>query len=344
MAIAAHVKNSVRRLGNRTALSCAAIVLAVSCLAVRAPAAAPPADGRCIVVDSDAGLDDFRAVAALAATNRIVAIVVTEGLARPVEGAGAMEALLKRAGLSIPVLVGASPNPTRRYRPDARLAEWRSNTERLNGILAAPVAATDQPVNDITLAMRERTVGCDRISVLVIGPWTSFMRYATDILSRIDRIIAQGRPYPDETGGLPSGFNCLYDEDACLAAFDLLVGRQQRAGRRVRADWVDIPTSPESCGSAEPGIDAQGRTLYAFTPVEEWIPELDRAGGMARVVADVLRANPAGWAQTSLWDDLAVLYMIRPALFGVRGGHFEPCVPASTVRHILTDIMGSVGH
>src|SRR3954452_24091818 len=70
------------------------VVLAVFYLTASLPAAAEPPDGRCILVDSDAALDDFRAVAALAPTGRIAAIVTTEGVSNPSEGAGAMEALL----------------------------------------------------------------------------------------------------------------------------------------------------------------------------------------------------------------------------------------------------------
>jgi inosine-uridine nucleoside N-ribohydrolase len=315
------------------------ILLAASCIAAPSPAAAESPDGRCIIIDSDAALDDFRAVATLAHTRRVAAIVVTEGLAKPIEGAGAMETLLSRGGLSIPVIPGASPNPDRRYAPDPRLEEWRDNAERLNRILPTPIAPSTQPPGDIAATLRRYTAKCSTISLLVIGPWTSFMRYAAEILERVDRIIAQGRPYPDEPGGEPAGFNCVYDLDSCYAAFDLLVGRQQRTDRKLRADWIDIPNSPELCGSAEPGIDAQGKPLYAFRPVEAWSRDLEQAGGMAQTVAEVLSANPSGWEQTSLWDDLAALYLLRPDIFVVRGGHLEPCVPAATVRNLLAGYM-----
>lgn len=327
------------------ALALVAVLLAASCPAARSPAAVePPLGGRCIVIDSDAALDDLRAVAALAPTGRVAAIVVTEGLARAAEGAGAMEILLGRGDVSVPVIPGAGPNPDRGYRPDGRLAEWRANAERLNGTLPAPVApSASPPLGDVAAALRRHTAGCSSIALLVIGPWTSFVRYAADVLGRVDRIVAQGRPYPDEPGGEPAGFNCLYDVESCFAAYDLLVGRQRRAGPRFRADWVDIPNGPEACGAAEPGVDARGEPLYAFRPVEGWLQELERAGGMARVVAEVLRANPEGWKETSLWDDLAALYLLRSDIFVLRGGHFEPCIPAAAVRRLLAAAMGQRG-
>ena len=68
--------------------------------------------------------------------------------------------------------------------------------------------------------------------------------------------------------------------------------------------------------------------------------DLALAGGMARVVADIIRANPKGLEGTSLWDDLAALYLLEPSLFVARGGHWEPCVPAAAVRSLLAAYMG----
>jgi inosine-uridine nucleoside N-ribohydrolase len=340
-----------------------ALMLSSAVGLVSSNTASAAVEGSCIVIDSDAGLDDFRAVAALAAlgprvpAQRIAAVVVTEGLARTAEGAGAMEAFLRNSGLDeVPVVQGIPPNPKRQFRVESPLPydlpTWRENTERLNGMLPAPVRSTDPAVGDVAVGLRRHTEECRSISLLVIGPWTSFLRYAPDILERVERIIVQGRPYPDELGGEPAGFNCTYDLDSCYAAFDLLVGRQQRTGRRFRATWVDIPGGPEACAAAEPGVDAQGRRVYAFSPVPSWADELDRVaelaeeqtpgrnrGRVAREIAKLLRSNPAALGETSLWDDLAALYLMRPNLFAVRGGHVEPCVPAAAVRATLTEAM-----
>jgi hypothetical protein len=167
------------------------------------------------------------------------------------------------------------------------------------------------------------------------------MRYAPELLDRMDRIVAQGRPYPDEIGGKPSGMNCIYDLNACLAAFDMLVGRQQRMDRNLRAEWVDIPNDPVSCGSAEPGVDGEGKRLYAFSPTDKWVATLDTAGGPAKVIAEILQKNPSGWRQTSLWDDLTALYVLRSELFMVRGGHHEPCVSSDAVRRILAELLAA---
>jgi inosine-uridine nucleoside N-ribohydrolase len=322
-----------------------------------APAAADEAskavaaahNGRCIIVDSDGDLDDYRAVAMLALPGRVVAIVMTEGIARPVQGAGAMERVVARVRTinqergrdipAIPVIPGASGNPAARGPLEPDFGRWRANAERLNGLLDTPVDGSMTAPVDIAAALRPHVKDCARISLLVIGPWTSFLRYAAEVLEKTDRIIAQGRPYPDELGGQPDGLNCIYDRDACLTAFDLLAGRQQRAGRRLRTEWVDIPGGLRSCGTAEPGVDEMGRRLYAFRPTLEWADALAEAKGLAPVLARMLRKNPEGWARTALWDDLAALYLLRPDVFEMRGGHLEPCVKADVIRGMLTRAM-----
>ncbi|TDH58457.1 hypothetical protein E2C06_32565 [Dankookia rubra] len=304
--------------------------------AVQAGPAAAARDGRCIVVDSDGDLDDYRAVAALAPNRRVAAIVMTEGIARPLQGAGAMEAVLRHGNLAIPVIPGASADPERQARPDKDFQAWRDNAERLNGLLPAPVHGSLAEPGNLAAALRPHVRDCTSISLLVIGPWSSFLSYGAELLERVDRIVAQGRPYPDEIGGVPDGQNCRHDRDACYTAFDLLVGRQLRAGRRVRTDWVDIPNGPQPCAAAEPGVDAEGNRLFAFRPVAAWAEGLAAGQRMAPVIGGMLQANPDGWARTSLWDDLAALYLLRPDVFAARGGHLEPCVPAATVQRMLT--------
>ena len=156
------------------------------------------------------------------------------------------------------------------------------------------------------------------------------------LLPKIERITVQGRPYPDEPGGEPEGFNCRYDYDACLTAFDLLMGMQLRSDRKLRANWIDIPNDPQRCGSAEPGVDQTGKRIFAFSPTNKWADDLLQADGAAAVIGEILKANPDNWSRTSLWDDLAALYLLRPEVFVRRGGHFEPCVPADAIRNLLT--------
>jgi hypothetical protein len=54
-------------------LALAVVVFATLCMTPSFGVAAEPRERRCVVIDSDAGLDDFRAVAALASLRRIAA-------------------------------------------------------------------------------------------------------------------------------------------------------------------------------------------------------------------------------------------------------------------------------
>jgi hypothetical protein len=259
-------------------------VLLLLFLAVKAVAA-----DSCILIDTDADLDDYRAIATLASGQQnIRAIIVTEGISRRAEGAIAMQDFLRRSELTIPVLLGVSPDPDREREEPKKLPDWRKTAESLNGVLN-PVGISSPAESDVAIAIRQRIKDCSKITLLVIGPWTSFMRYAAAILPRIDRIVAQGRPYPDEVGGEPDGFNCVYDKESCLAAFDLLVGRRLRAGRPLRIAWVDIPNNADACGLAEPGINEFGQKKFAFAPNVAWLESLRNAGGRARVIADILQ-------------------------------------------------------
>jgi hypothetical protein len=53
--------------------------------------------------------------------------------------------------------------------------------------------------------------------------------------------------------------------------------------------------------------------------------------------------HPEGWQETSLWDDLAALFLLHRDVFVIRGGHFEPCIPAGAVRKLLAAAMGRRG-
>ncbi|MCW8088310.1 nucleoside hydrolase [Sabulicella glaciei] len=295
----------------------------------------------CVLVDSDAGLDDLRAIAVLAPHRRIAAVVATEGLATPRGGARALRAYLR--GTGIPVVEGASPPPGRGPDPHRvrGLDGPRITAETLNGTLPAADPASqagEAPAPSLEAEVERLTAGCERLDLLMIGPWTSFLRYDRAVVARLARVVAQGSPFPDdEARGQPDGWNCRYDYSACREAF-------ARLGRRdLRADWVDIPQGARTCGSAEPGKDAAGRRVYSFTPDAEMAWAFAATPDeLPRNLGRLMLHNPVGLERTSLWDDLAALYLLRPDIFGrVRdpsgrsGGHFEPCVPAQQVRDML---------
>jgi len=264
-------------------------------------ASAPP----CLVIDTDVGLDDFRAVAVLLPQRAPQAVVVTEGISAVPGGSTAMAMFLASAPSSAPVIPGlaAAHPPAYDWLPDVR-----AGAERLNGFLAqaVPFAGRSQ---DMTHALTQATQHCDRIDVLVLGPWSSFVQYAPVLGSRIQRVLASGRPLAENN---PDNFNCVYDQPACGAADRWLRGRP--------AVWVDLPT------------DASPSPSYA--PTTEMIGRLAQAG-MPGVLRAALLLDPTQWLGTRLWDDTAALYLLEPQDFAVNGAHLEPALNEETWRQRL---------
>jgi len=284
-------------------LSVTAVVLAlgwvgvaVPILAADKPAASP---GACTVVDTDAGLDDFRALAVLAPARDVRAVVATEGISGVRNGATAVSMLLAARGDSPRVLPGfASPAP-----PDYDwLPAARAGAERLNNFLHDAVPAAGDPARlgrDVKAALH----GCHRVDLLVLGPWTSYPRYAA-ALGRDVHVIASGRSFAENN---PDNFNCEYDLAAC------------RTAAPRGAVYVDLPAP-----GAEPTYD----------PTEAMVARFETAG-LPGLLRAALQVDPSQWLGTRLWDDAAALYLIRPGAFARQGGHREPAVGQDTFRDLL---------
>lgn len=256
----------------------------------------------CLVIDTDVGLDDFRAVAVLLPQRAPKAVVVTEGIAGVPRGSTAMAMFLASAPSAAPVIPGlaAADPPDYDWLPDVR-----AGAERLNGFLAQAVPFAS-PAQSMRSALTQATQHCDRIEVLVLGPWSSFVQYAPALGNRIQRVLASGRPLAENN---PDNFNCVYDQPACEAADRLLRGRH--------AVWVDLPTVGP-----------------AYAPTEEMIERLNQTG-MPGVLRAALLLDPAQWLGTRLWDDTAALYLLEPQGFAVNGAHLEPAINEETLRRRL---------
>lgn len=249
----------------------------------------------CLVVDTDAGLDDYRALAVAVPARDLRAVVVTEGVSQVRNGATAVSMFLAGRGATPPVLPGfSSPNPpTYDWLPPVRAA-----AERMNNFLAAavPSGATSARLAD---QVRAAVRGCGRVDVLVLGPWTSYRHYAS-ALGPKPRVIASGRSFAENN---PDNFNCEYDVSACSAA-------------PRGAVYVDLPATP------------------AYEPTADMVDRLGPAG-LPGLLRAVLLADPAQWAGTRLWDDTAALFLVAPGVFAPNGGHLEPEVGEDELRDLL---------
>jgi hypothetical protein len=261
--------------------------------------------GACLIVDTDLGLDDYRAVAALLPSRSVRAVVVTEGISGVQNGATAVSMFLASRGQTPPVVPGlASATPP----PYDWLPAAREGAERLDNYFAATVPfgrSSDRLAYDVGNAVR----GCTRVDVLALGPWTSFLRYASVLGSNVN-VVASGRPFAENN---PDNFNCEYDLASCRSAANLL-----RFARS--AVFVDLPPT---------GAD------LTYDPTMEMVLRYDRTG-MPGLLRTALQVDPSQWlGSTRLWDDAATLYMLAPGAYARRGGHVEPIVSETTFRNLL---------
>ncbi|MCA1836409.1 MAG: hypothetical protein LC721_08825, partial [Actinobacteria bacterium] len=298
---------NTRRLGRLSvtvlALAVGWLGLGVPTLAADQPAAEPSA---CLIVDTDVGLDDYRALAILLPRREVRAVVVTEGISSVPGGATALSMFLASRGQTPPVIPGlASPTPP--------AYDWlpavRAGAERMNNFLHAAIPFAGNP-DRLTHDVGAATRGCAMIDVLALGPWSSYLRYAS-ALGRNVHVIASGRSFAENN---PDNFNCEYDLPACRTAAATL-------NRARGAVFVDLPP-----------IGAE----LTYSPTEAMVAQLDQAG-MPGLLRAALRVDPTQWLDTRLWDDAAALYLLTPQTFTPHDQHLEPAIPQNQFRALVVN-------
>ncbi len=293
-------------------LSLTALVLAMGWVGIGVPTLAadrPAADQRaCLIVDTDVGLDDYRALAVLLPAREVRAVVVTEGISAVPGGATAVSMFLASRGDMPPVFAGLASE-----RPPAYdwLPAVRAGAERMNDFLHTAVPFGGSP-DRLTRDIRAAVLGCGAVDVLVLGPWTSYVRYAAALGPNV-HVVASGRSFAENN---PDNFNCEYDLSACRAA---------TLSSGLDAVFVDLPPA-----GAEPTYD----------PTEAMVARIDQAG-MPGLLRAALRVDPTQWLGTRLWDDAAALYLIAPKKFAPQGRHVEPAVPEGEFRDLVINAINA---
>jgi hypothetical protein len=291
-------------------LSGVALALTLGWLGVGLPALTadqPAAEPRsCLVVDTDAGLDDFRALAIIAPRRELRAVVVTEGISGVPGGATAVSLLLASRGPTPPVITGlASPAPP----PYDWLPAARAGAERLDNFLHAAVPFRGD-ANHLTRDVAAAVRGCPRVDLLALGPWSSFLSYAA-VLGPNLHVVASGRPFAENN---PDNFNCEYDLAACRAAVPLL-------SRGRGTVFVDLPA---------PGA------VPTYNPTEAMVARFAQTG-MPGLLRTALQVDPGQWLETRLWDDAAALFLLSPQSFTPEGRHVIPAVPEDQFRTLTVN-------
>ncbi len=203
------------------------------------PGAKPAAEGKsCVVIDNDFDIDDMMAIPPVLGMKHVAAIIQSEGYTLPEQAAPALDQLINHLpdqpnSRKIPVIVGAK----QQNGPDLNRWSWlpffRAMMNRANGLLPSepkPWAMDHAYVKTLQKAVDR----CDRVSVLIIGTYTSFVNYLPAIRDKIDRVVIMGQRIGDNSATMGrESFNCNYDFKACQKAMPMLAG--------LKTFFVDIP-------------------------------------------------------------------------------------------------------
>lgn len=324
----------------------------------------------CVLIDNDYDIDDMMAIPLVVGNKYVAAIIQSEGYTLPEQGAAAAEQLVNKlpdqpSQRKIPIIVGGKQGADGRKE----LASWpwlpffRSMMNLSNGLVSTlPTPAAKDP--GYVKKVVDSVANCKRVSVLVIGTYTSFINYSQAIKEKIDSVIVMGQPIGDEsrTPGRES-FNCRYDMPACQRAMTQL--------QEFKAYFVDIPRI-NNCDKVNPPSDCYSPS-YEMVAGINGLGGLDGAGLPKRLKSALINdlqcskfysppsskqcSSLSTWVPANvvsgpggemlLWDQTAALFMIAPEAFSlyyppenrsVGGKHYEPTLingsHAQTVKHL----------
>lgn len=238
-----------------------------------------------VVIDTDCGIDDMRAISLLLARPEITvkAILTSDGSLSPDEGAEKVLSLLHEFNRNdIPVASGrqmAGVNPA--WRPFNRSINWGSKSAGRK---------TDFNAGDYLLKVLAN--GNERIALVCLGPMTNIceaVKKDASILSKVDRIIW----YNDFARPL-SGFNYECDKESADAILKL----------NVRIDIIsNLHIGNALFDTSLVAVCRQSNTLLAQVLNNVFSQQ---------AVSEKLKED-----HFRLCDDLVALYLTNPELFGI---------------------------
>lgn len=268
-------------------------------------------DGLPIIIDTDAGTDDFMAIAYLLSQPRlpIEAITVVHGLAHVRQGANNIRRLLQLAGREdIPVFEGEE-RPLRGSRTFP--AAWRLMTDKLVDVQLPELSGRISRGDAVQFMKRRLSERQKPVRILALGPLTNLALALRDIQDRsaCKQIVIMG--------------------GAVEAPGNLAGGNPEKAANDV-AEW-NIYVDPHAADQVfKTGIDTILVSLDATNQVPINRNFVEEFAGhqltvLGRVVADVLNAAlPLIETDTYFaWDPLAAVAMLHPTLVGLRGASLE---------------------
>jgi pyrimidine-specific ribonucleoside hydrolase len=248
-----------------------------------------------IIIDTDMGLDDVRAIFALLASERaaIRAVVTVEGSASIGKGTDNLVGLLESLGRGlIPVMTG---------RHDARAAppEWRKTANGLAGAaFPPPRSVSASPYDPVHMHKILKQHG-DRIHYLALGPLSNLARLGSERPGALDLIdtvfIPVRRTTVRRTGAQTvTGWNLAYD---------------QRSAETVLRDAKKIVLIDLSAAA---GLDHRGAltSIHGSSGAARWI---------RRTTSELAGQN----VHLFMHDELAAAAIIDSGLLELEEGSFE---------------------
>ena len=315
----------------------------------------------CVVIDNDYDIDDMQAIPLVIGNKNVRVIIQTEGATLPEQAAPALEALVNSGDRnqkqqSIPILVGGRPATSPNLKRWPWLPFFRSMMGLSNGLLTSqpkPWSVNTKYPQQVANELRE----CKKISMLITGPFSSFIHYGPLVKDKVKRVVVSGRALSERSGNYVSGsFNCTYDMKSCRQAMPLL--------KVFHAEFVDIPNFPDCLNRKSP-------VTHCYTPslamvAGEKNSSGDLKGGLlqiglpgrlrqalinpiacSRFYPQAIKDRPCSsrstWEPSQvkqgpggsdlLWDQSAALMFVNPSAFTLfnpqspndhRGSHYEP--------------------
>jgi pyrimidine-specific ribonucleoside hydrolase len=255
-----------------------------------------------ILIDTDAGSDDFMAIAFLLSQSdvHVEAITTANGLAHTDAGARNLVRLLALAGRTdIPVFAGRSaPLQGNAEFP----AEWRRISDELPGVQLPEKTANHPDPRPAADYLTERLTGQrPKVRILALGPLTNLaevLKRAPRAAAAIDEIVIMGGAL-HVPGNLGDGG--FFKTDNKTAEWNIFV--DPLAARIVFRSGIKILLIPLDATNTVP-IDA--KFLNDF--------QSHAKSPLARFVAQVLEADRAMVDQGIFyaWDPLAAVALLHP--------------------------------
>ena len=284
----------------------AALVCAAAALSAQRP----------ILIDTDAGSDDFMAVALLLSQPGVAidAITVVNGLAHVDAGARNMGRLLDLAGRTrVPVFRGRNAP----LRGNAEFpAEWRKISDDLPGVELPPASRPPESKRASDFLVERLRNAREPIQILALGPLTNIaeaLERDRSLAAHIREIVIMGGAV-HVPGNLQDGG--VFHTNNSTAEWNIFI--DPLAARIVFRSGVPIRLV---------ALDATNKVRIGPEFLREFESKLESKSGspLGRVVAEVLKSDretiDAGIFYA--WDPLAAAALLRPSIVKTAALHID---------------------